>query len=94
MAKTRHAKPDEFQKEQIRNLRKQLKQRDQKIRQLEKLLGYNQNRDESKKDSVIEELNVCEHCGKGFVVETVFEGIKRKFISCTVCDYKSRAIKI
>lgn len=85
MSKSKHAKPDEFQKEQIRHLKKELKRAHQEIGQLKKLLGYSQN-NTGKSKSVKEIEDECVSCGKGLIKVSDL-GI-RKIISCTLCDYR------
>lgn len=86
MSKSKHAKPDEFLKEQVRHLKKEIKRKDQEIRRLEKDLGYNQNKTEkSKKDKEID-LDTCAECGKGFLKSTNL-GI-RTIITCSLCPYR------
>lgn len=85
MSKSKHAKPDEFQKEQIRHLKKELKRANQTIRSLEKDLGYTQNKTEKTK-RVKEIEDECQSCGKGLIKVSDL-GI-RKIISCTLCDYR------
>lgn len=84
MSKSKHAKPEEFQKEQIRHLKKELKRAHQTIRGLEKELGYNQNKSKVKQPKEVD--NECLQCGKGLIKVSDL-GI-RKIISCTTCDYK------
>ncbi len=89
MAKQKHAKPDEFQKEQIRHLKKELIRKDQEIRQLQKDLGYNQNKDSNRKNSRKEKNDVeCLECGKGSLITLDF-GI-RSFLICNLCGYRKK----
>ncbi len=85
MSKSKHARPDEFQKEINRHLKKLLKQAQQEIGQLKKQLGYSQNKS-SKIKQPKEQDNECQICGKGLIKVSDL-GI-RKIISCTTCDYK------
>lgn len=88
MSKSKHAKPDEFQKEQIRHLKKEVRRKDQEIRQLQKELGYSQNKDISKKQSKKQYFDEqdCTQCGKGSLITLDF-GI-RKITRCNLCDYQ------
>lgn len=87
MSKSRHAKPDEFQKEQIRHLRKELKKANQTIRSLEKDLGYNQNKSSKSERREKEiDLDLCNSCGKG-IIKVSDLGI-RKITTCTLCSYR------
>jgi hypothetical protein len=88
MAKSKHAKPDEFQKEQIRHLKKELKRRDQKIRQLEKELGYSQNKDTSPRKEKQRDPELCSHCGKGEL--TVMDIGVRRYEICNLCKDRKR----
>ena len=91
MSKSKHARPDEFQKEQIRNLKKEVIRKDQEIRRLQKELGYSQNKDPNKKRSRREEVELepnCVECARGFLREISLVG--RTFIVCSVCDYRKK----
>lgn len=89
MSKSKHAKPDEFQKEQIRHLKKELIRKDQEIRQLEKELGYSQNRDKNKPKYIeIDEKPDCPDCAKGFLKEVEFIG--KIFIVCPLCNFRKK----
>ncbi len=90
VSKSKHSKADEFMKEQIRHLTKELKRKDQEIRRLEKDLGYNQNKTEktSKREKEID-LDTCNECGKGFLKVTDI-GI-RTITTCSLypdCKYR------
>lgn len=88
MTKSKHAKPQEFEREQIRNLKKQLKQAHQTIRSLEKELGYKNitgNLQNTRKNKEIN-LDQCENCGKG-IIETKDYGV-RKITTCSLCAYR------
>ena len=87
MAKSKEGRDDEFYKSQIRNFKKELKRKDQEIRQLEKQLGYNQNKSpKSEKATKNVDLNECQECGKG-ILQVSDLGI-RKIIRCPVCTYR------
>jgi hypothetical protein len=92
MSKSKHAKPAEFEREQIRNLKKQLKQAHQTIRSLEKELGYQQNRTEKHKrrEEIVEKPD-CPECSKGYLKELDLVG--RIFDTCTLCGYRSKIKK-
>lgn len=86
MSKSKHSKPQEFEREQIRHLKKEVKRLNQTIRSLEKELGYGQNK--SPKSSKIKEddLDLCNQCGKG-ILKTADYGIRR-ITTCTLCPYR------
>lgn len=86
MSKSKHAKPDEFQKEQIRHLKKELKRKDQQIRQLEKDLGYSQNKSPKTKKEKELDPDQCSECGKG-TLKISDLGIRR-ITTCTLCTYR------
>lgn len=86
MGKTKHAKEEEFYKQIIRNQKKELKRKDQKIRQLEKELGYNFSKSEKEKKK--QEDNLCNECGKG-EVSLVDIGI-RLYAICKICKHRER----
>lgn len=90
-AKQKTHKESEFQLQQIRHYKKEIKRANQKIKQLEKELGYSQNKTE-KKEKEEELLPNCESCGKGFLKEIIV--VNRKFNVCSLCGYRSKAIKI
>lgn len=87
MSKTKHAKPDEFQKEQIRHLKKEIRRKDQIIRSLEKELGYTQNKTE-KTRKVKEPQNVCPDCQKAVLQESEIVG--RRFLICYLCKFRKK----
>lgn len=89
MTKSKHSKPDEFFKEQLRHLRKELKRKDQEIRQLQKELGYQQNKS-PKSARVKDEDPVpnCPACAKGFLSEVEFAG--RNYIICPLCSFRKK----
>lgn len=87
MAKAKHAKPDEFQKEQIRHLKKELKRKDQKIRQLEKELGYNFSKTE-KETKKREDESLCKECGKGEI--SLMDIGVRLYAICKLCKHRER----
>ena len=88
MAKQKHAKPEEFHLETIRAQKKEIKQLNQRIKQLQKELGYNQNKTEKEnKDFKIEHLDGCPDCGKGFLKELAVAN--RIIKTCNLCDYRS-----
>lgn len=89
MARTKHARPQEFEREQIRTLKKELRQANQKIGELEKLLGYSQNRTEKSKREKEPDPDECQNCGKGILKSTNL-GI-RTIIQCSLypdCKYR------
>lgn len=88
MARTKHAKPDEFQKEQIRHLRKELKRKDQRIRQLERELNYNQNRSPESTRERRKEPPKCFQCGKGEL--SIMDIGIRRYTICPVCKDRVR----
>lgn len=92
MGKTKHAKDDEFHKEIIRNLRKQLKRKDQEIRSLQKSLGYNQNKMNSIKEEIEEFSDPCTFCGKGEFREIILLG--RSIKTCDQCHERTKARKL
>lgn len=86
MSKSKHAKPDEFQKEQIRHLKKEVRRKDQRIRQLEKELGYSQTRTEPTRTR--KEPPKCPECGRG-EISLVDMGI-RLYAICNFCKNRER----
>lgn len=86
MAKSKHAKPDEFQKEINRYLKKELQKRDQEIKHLRKQLGYNQNK--FVKTDIDEQENMCQECEKGITKE--LEVVGRIFIICQLCGHRTK----
>lgn len=86
MSKSKHSKPDEFQKEQIRHLKKEIRRKDQQIRSLEKELGYSQNKNSGAKRSKDIDINQCFECGKG-ILKTSDYGV-RKVTTCSLCSYR------
>jgi len=86
----RHSKPDEFQKEQIRHLKKELRRKDQEIKQLQRELGYSQNKSpKSERKTKEPDLDLCPNCSKGYL-KTSDIGI-RKITTCSLypdCNYR------
>lgn len=85
--KQKNHRPDEFLKEQLRHLKKQIKRKDQKIRQLEKELGFNFSKTE-KETKKREEDPKCPSCGKGDI-ELLDIGI-RLYAICKLCKYREK----
>lgn len=95
MSKSKHAKQDEFHKEQIRHLKKEIKRKDQKIRQLEKELGYKQNKHSgSSFDEFLEseKIELCPECAKGSLREIIVVG--RSIKTCDLCHHRTKARKL
>lgn len=86
MPKQKHARPDEFQKEQIRHLKKEIRKKDQTIRSLEKELGYNQNKTERTRK--VKEENICPECSKAILQESEIVG--RRFLICYLCKFRKK----
>lgn len=90
-AKQKTHKESEFLLQQVRHYKKEIKRANQRIKQLEKDLGYTQNKTEkTKKEEDL--LPNCEQCGKGFLKEIIV--VNRKFNVCSLCAYRSKAVKI
>lgn len=89
MSKSKHAKSDEFHKQIIRNLRKELRRKDQEIRQLQKELGYAQNKGaKSVRVKDEEPIPNCPQCAQGFLNEVEFAG--RNYIVCPACSFRKK----
>ena len=89
--KQKNRKPDEQLLGENRLQRKQIRKLEQKIRSLEKELGYSQNKDTSKKYNKKQEVELepnCIECARGFLREISLVG--RTFIVCSVCDYRKK----
>lgn len=84
-SKQRNHRPDEFLREQIRHLKKEIRRKDQRIRYLEKELGY-QNKTEFV--SLKKEPPKCPECAKGDM-SLVDIGI-RLYAVCSLCKYRER----
>lgn len=83
MGKTRHAREDEFYKEQIRHLKKEVKRKDQEIKRLQKELGYNQTKSPANKET---EEDRCPQCGKGLLIHS--DLIIRRLTTCSLCPFR------
>lgn len=83
-AKLKNHKQDEFLLQQVRHLKKELKRKDQTIKQLQKELNYKPSIVERE----IEKLPKCDQCGKGFLKEVDFVG--RLFVICNVCKFRKK----
>ncbi len=83
--KNKNHRPDEFQKEQIRHLKKEIRRKDQTIRQLEKELGY---KDKIVIPKTVKEPVKCPDCGKGHM-DLIDIGI-RLYAICTLCKFRER----
>ena len=86
MTKKKHGRPREFEKGQIRELKKRIRQQEQEIKQLQKELGYNQNRSKFPAKVKEKDLDQCESCGKG-TLKVADLGI-RTITTCTICPYR------
>lgn len=86
MTKSKHGNPREFEKGQIRELKKALKQANQEIGQLKKLLGYGQNKTPNTRRQKEIDPDQCENCGKG-TIKVADLGI-RTITTCTLCPYR------
>lgn len=87
--KQKNHKQEEFYLHQIRHLKKELKRKDQKIKQLEKDLGYSQNKAEKlSKSRQTPDYNTCPDCGKGIIKEMDL-GVKIYEV-CSLCDYRKK----
>jgi len=88
MGKTKHAKEEEFYKQIIRNNKKEIKRLSQRIRQLEKELGYQQNKTEEKSSKRKQDDSLCKNCGKG-EIRIMDIGI-RLYAICDLCKSRDR----
>lgn len=91
MAKSRHGKDEEFHRGIIRELRKEVKNLKQRIRQLERQQN-NYYTPQQEKEEIVEKLPKCPGCGKGFLKE--IEIVNRVFSVCNLCDYRSKTLKV
>lgn len=86
MGKTKHAKEDEYYKSIIRKQKSELRKAHQKIRQLEKELGFNNFKVD--KENKVKKQSLCSECGKG-ETKIVDVGIRRYEI-CQICKHRER----
>lgn len=87
MSKPKHAKPEEYYLGQIREQEKVIKKLLQKIKQLEKDLGYRQN-NSPKKEKPPATKPDCPDCARGYLRE--IELANRIFDVCDICKYRSK----
>lgn len=66
--------------------KKRIRQQEQEIKQLQKELGYNQNRSKFPAKVKEKDLDQCESCGKG-TLKVADLGI-RTITTCTICPYR------
>lgn len=87
MSKSREGKEDEFYKSQIRSQKKEIKRLNQKVKQLERLLNYDQNKSPKSERKTKEiDLDQCLSCGKGYL-KTSDYGV-RKITTCSLCSFR------
>jgi predicted RNase H-like nuclease (RuvC/YqgF family) len=86
--KQKNHRPDEFLKEQVRHLRKEIKRKDQKIRQLEKELGYSFSKTEKEAKKQQQDENLCKECGKGEI--SLMDIGVRLYAICKLCHKRDR----
>jgi len=86
--KQKNHKPDEYLLGKLRELKKEIRRKDQRIRQLERDLMLKSPIKEKKSRK---EEPKCESCGKGTISITDL-GI-RKFKICTLCGHRELIIK-
>jgi len=98
MAKQKEARPEEFYKSQIRNLKKENDQLRKRIRQLEsnpqseKQPRLGQRLIKGLKEAIEIEKGFCPSCGKGTLEQLEFVG--RIFDTCNICSYRSKARRV
>lgn len=88
MAKSKEGREEEFHLAIIRHQKKELRKLEQKIKLLEKSLGYSQNKSEKTKSKIEQDDNLCSSCGKGIVKEMEIAG--RVFEICQLCHNRSK----
>jgi hypothetical protein len=90
MTKSKDAKDDEYYKGIIRGQSKEIKRLNQKIKQLQKLLGYSQNHDgtKTKVKEVEKDEPDCPDCARGYLKEMNL--MNRQYIVCDVCSYRKK----
>lgn len=93
MGKIKHAKPEEFYLQQIRELEKQVRRLRQRIKQLERSPNKHLGSEFKSilKEEQIKIPKLCENCGKGKIKE--IEVVGRIFDTCELCDWRSKARK-
>jgi hypothetical protein len=82
--KQKHARPEEFHRGQVKALKKEIKRKDQRIRALEKELGFSQNKTPNTRRQKQTDPDQCLSCGKG-VIKIVDLG-ERKYSICQLCN--------
>ena len=86
-SKNLNRKPDEQLLGENRKLKSQIRSLQREVKEFQKQLGFNQNKDPNKKSSRKETDEVeCLDCGKGSLITLDF-GI-RKITRCNICDYQ------
>lgn len=86
-SKNLNRKPDEMLLGENRLLKKQIRSLQREVKEFQKQLSYNQNKDSSiKKTRKEKDVNECTTCGKGELITLDF-GI-RKITRCSLCDYQ------
>lgn len=92
MSKSKEARPEEFYKSQIRNLKKENDQLRKRIRQLEST--PKSEKQTKLGQALIKGLSedVCPSCGKGALEQIEFVG--RIFDTCNICSYRSKARRV
>lgn len=101
MARSKHAKPEEFYNEQITKLKSENKSLRKRLRQLEKNkhvykeLKLDEEADqEVERDEVLRNteprLEICDNCFRRGLEEIKI--VNRKFKSCTLCNWRSKAV--
>lgn len=87
--KQRNRKPDEQLLGENRLQRKQIRKLEQKIRSLEKELGYSQNKSSGPRVKVKENyIPKCPVCGKGDLI--IMDLGNRRYNICHLCNYSER----
>lgn len=86
MGKTKQKthKHEEYHLQQIRHMRKELKRKDQRIRQLEKELNFKPDVKEKTRSKIF----LCNVCGKG-ELQIMDIGI-RCYLVCQLCKHRER----
>jgi hypothetical protein len=89
LTKSKDKNAVEYQKSIIRSLKKQVRQLQQALNKS----GNNIGIPDSPGDELEEEkTTTCSNCGKGIVLQLIVAN--RIFNTCSVCDFRSKGIKI
>lgn len=92
MAKSKHGKPDEYHLGEIRQLKAENKQLKRRLQQLERAKHIYHDLQDVLEPEEKPKKEMCKVCTRGELEELIIVG--RLFQRCTICDYRSKAIKL